>query len=191
MTIDIEVDPSKQPDGDDEDALLVIDNLTVAFPTDDGSVKAVRGVSYTVRAGEAMGIVGESGSGKSVSSMAVMGLLPRNARIRVRCAFADVSCSACGEGEYTKLRGDRIAMIFQDPLTSLNPVYTIGYQISEAVLAHNDVSARRKRATARSNCSALSAFRSPNSASTAIRTNCRAACVSASSSPSRWRTTPT
>ncbi len=146
MTIDLEVDPSKQPDGDpDEEALLVIDNLTVAFPTDDGVVNAVRGVSYTVRAGEAMGIVGESGSGKSVSSLAVMGLLPRNARISGSVRFRGRELLGLGEGDYSKLRGNRIAMIFQDPLTSLNPVYTIGFQISEAVLSHNDVSKREAR----------------------------------------------
>ncbi len=146
MTIDLEVDPSKQPDRQpDEDALLVIDNLTVAFPTEDGVVNAVRGVSYTVRSGEAMGIVGESGSGKSVSSLAVMGLLPRNARISGSVRFRGRELLGLDEGEYSKLRGNRIAMIFQDPLTSLNPVYTIGFQISEAVLSHNDVSKREAR----------------------------------------------
>ena len=146
MTIDLEVDPSKQPDGKpDDDALLVIDNLTVAFPTDDGIVNAVRGVSYTVRAGEAMGIVGESGSGKSVSSLAVMGLLPKNARISGSVRFRGRELLGLDEGDYAKLRGNRIAMIFQDPLTSLNPVYTIGFQISEAVLAHNDVSKKEAR----------------------------------------------
>ena len=146
MTIDLEVDPSKQPDGKpDDDALLVIENLTVAFPTDDGVVNAVRGVSYTVRAGEALGIVGESGSGKSVSSLAVMGLLPKNARISGSVRFRGRELLGLDEGEYSKLRGNRIAMIFQDPLTSLNPVYTIGFQISEAVLAHHDVSKHEAR----------------------------------------------
>src|SRR3954469_11560684 len=82
VTIDVQVDDrgstGREPDPSD---LLVVDNLTVTFPTDDGLVKAVRGVSYTVRAGDSLGIVGESGSAKSVSSMAVMGLLPKNARL--------------------------------------------------------------------------------------------------------------
>jgi peptide/nickel transport system ATP-binding protein len=124
----------------DGDALLVVDNLTVTFPTDDGLVQAVRGVSYTVRSGESLGIVGESGSGKSVSSMAVMGLLPKNARLTGSVRFRGRELLGLSEKEYAKLRGDRIAMIFQDPLTSLNPVYTIGFQIAEAVLAHKDVS---------------------------------------------------
>jgi peptide/nickel transport system ATP-binding protein len=138
VTIDIEVgDTQKETD---PDALLVIDNLTVSFPTDDGRVQAVRGVSYTVKAGDSMGIVGESGSGKSVSSMAIMGLLPKSARISGSIRFRGRELIGLGEREYAELRGNKIAMIFQDPLTSLNPVYTIGFQIAEAVLAHNEVS---------------------------------------------------
>src|SRR5664279_631169 len=136
MTIDVEIEKKS----DDADAVLVVDNLTVTFPTDDGNVHAVRGVSYTVRAGESMGIVGESGSGKSVSSMAIMGLLPKTARITGSVRFRGRELIGLDEKEYSKLRGNKIAMIFQDPLTSLNPVYTIGYQIAEAVLAHHDVS---------------------------------------------------
>jgi peptide/nickel transport system ATP-binding protein len=138
MTIDLDVDDTGR-DSNPED-LLVVDNLTVSFPTDDGIVQAVRGVSYTVRNGEAMGIVGESGSGKSVSSMAVMGLLPRTARISGSIKFRGRELIGLDERELSKIRGNRIAMIFQDPLTSLNPVYSIGFQIAEAVLAHNDVS---------------------------------------------------
>jgi peptide/nickel transport system ATP-binding protein len=138
MTIDLTVDDTRRES--DPDALLVVDNLTVSFPTDDGVVKAVRGVSYTVRSGEAMGIVGESGSGKSVSSMAVMGLLPKNARITGSIKFRGQELIGLHEREYSKVRGNKVAMIFQDPLTSLNPVYTIGFQIAEAVHAHNDVS---------------------------------------------------
>jgi peptide/nickel transport system ATP-binding protein len=143
MTIDLQVDITKKDD--DSDALLVVDNLTVTFPTDDGNVHAVRGVSYKVMAGESMGIVGESGSGKSVSSMAIMGLLPKSARITGSVRFRGREIIGLDEKEYAKLRGNRIAMIFQDPLTSLNPVYTIGYQIAEAVLAHKDVSKRAAR----------------------------------------------
>ncbi|MBE7187278.1 ABC transporter ATP-binding protein [Jatrophihabitans endophyticus] len=147
MTVDIQEDPNAQDVRDDGDAVLVVENLTVAFPTDDGVVNAVRGVSYTVRAGEAMGIVGESGSGKSVSSMAVMGLLPRSARIAGSVRYRGRELIGLGEKEYSQLRGEKIAMIFQDPLTSLNPVYSIGYQIAEAVLAHRNVS--KQQATER------------------------------------------
>jgi oligopeptide/dipeptide ABC transporter ATP-binding protein len=138
MTIDIPVDDTGAQS--DPDALLVVDNLTVSFPTDDGLVQAVRGVSYTVRTGEAMGIVGESGSGKSVSSLAVMGLLPKNARISGSIQFRGKELIGRNEKEYAEIRGNRIAMIFQDPLTSLNPVYSVGFQIAEAVHAHNEVS---------------------------------------------------
>jgi oligopeptide/dipeptide ABC transporter ATP-binding protein len=138
MTIDLDVDDTRQEA--DPDALLVVDNLTVSFPTDDGVVQAVRGVSYTVRNGESLGIVGESGSGKSVSSLAVMGLLPKNARITGSVRFRGRELIGLGEREMAKLRGEKIAMIFQDPLTSLNPVYTVGYQIAEALHAHHEMS---------------------------------------------------
>jgi oligopeptide/dipeptide ABC transporter ATP-binding protein len=139
------IDVSVEGESPDADALLVVDNLTVSFPTDDGLVNAVRGVSYTLRSGEAMGIVGESGSGKSVSSMAVMGLLPKNAQIAGSVRFRGQELIGMSEKQYTSIRGDKVAMIFQDPLTSLNPVYTVGKQIAEAVLAHNDVSKRAAR----------------------------------------------
>jgi oligopeptide/dipeptide ABC transporter ATP-binding protein len=138
MTIDVEVDDTGHESNPDD--LLVVDDLTVSFPTDDGIVQAVRGVSYTVRSGEAMGIVGESGSGKSVSSLAVMGLLPKNARITGSIRFRGAELLGRDEKEYARVRGNRIAMIFQDPLTSLNPVYSVGFQIAEAIHAHNDMS---------------------------------------------------
>src|SRR5215467_6737177 len=124
----------------DTDLLLDIDNLTVGFPTEDGLVKAVRGVSYQLRSGEALGIVGESGSGKSLSSLALLGFLPNTARISGSAKFRGQELIGKTEKDYTKIRGNQIAMIFQDPLTSLNPVYSVGFQISEAVLAHNDIS---------------------------------------------------
>src|SRR5262245_17841909 len=124
----------------DTDLLLDIDNLTVGFPTDDGLVKAVRGVSYQLRRGDSLGIVGESGSGKSVTSLAVLGLLPKTANITGSVRFRGEELLGKTEDEYSAVRGKQIAMIFQDPLTSLNPVYTVGFQIAEAVLAHNDVS---------------------------------------------------
>jgi len=124
----------------DADVVLNVDNLTVEFPTDDGLVKAVRGVSYQLRRGDSLGIVGESGSGKSVTSLAVLGLLPKTANITGSVRFRGEELLGKTEDEYTAVRGKKIAMIFQDPLTSLNPVYTVGFQIAEAVLAHNDIS---------------------------------------------------
>jgi peptide/nickel transport system ATP-binding protein len=127
------------------DVVLEVDNLTVEFPTDDGVVQAVRGVSYQLRRGDSLGIVGESGSGKSVTSMAVLGLLPKTARIKGSVKLLGEELIGKSEKEYSRLRGNKLAMIFQDPLTSLNPVYTIGYQIAEAVLAHHDVSKKAAR----------------------------------------------
>jgi peptide/nickel transport system ATP-binding protein len=127
------------------DVVLDVDNLTVEFPTDDGLVQAVRGVSYQLRRGDSMGIVGESGSGKSVTSMAILGLLPKTARISGSVTLHGQELLGRSEKAYAELRGDKIAMIFQDPLTSLNPVYTVGYQIAEAILAHNDISKKAAR----------------------------------------------
>ena len=125
------------------DAILEVDALSVTFPSDDGSLPAVREVSYELRRGEALGIVGESGSGKSVTSMAIMGLLPKNARVDGSVQLMGEELLGLPDKAISEVRGKRIAMIFQDPLTSLNPVYTIGFQISEAVLAHNDVGKKR------------------------------------------------
>ena len=122
------------------DVILDVDNLTVGFSTEDGVVRAVRGVSYQLRRGDALGIVGESGSGKSVTSLAIMGLLPKSAQITGSAKFMGEELLGKSDDAMSKVRGNKIAMIFQDPLTSLNPVYNVGRQIAEAVLAHNDVS---------------------------------------------------
>jgi oligopeptide/dipeptide ABC transporter ATP-binding protein len=132
--------PVRQDDQpDDSDVLLDIEDLTVTFPTEDGLVRAVRGVSYQLRRGEALGIVGESGSGKSVTSLAVMGLLPKNARIMGSARLLGRQLIGLNDNKMSEVRGNKIAMIFQDPLTSLNPVYTVGKQLAEAVQAHHDV----------------------------------------------------
>jgi oligopeptide/dipeptide ABC transporter ATP-binding protein len=122
------------------DDLLVVEDLSVGFPTDDGLVRAVRGVSYSLRSGEVLGIVGESGSGKSVTSLAVMGLLPGSAQISGSVRFRGQELLGAADKMLSRVRGDKIAMIFQDPMTSLNPVYTVGWQLAEAVRAHHDVS---------------------------------------------------
>ncbi|MGI8678771.1 MAG: ABC transporter ATP-binding protein [Jatrophihabitans sp.] len=116
------------------EVLLTVDNLEVTF----GSVQAVRGVSYVVRRGETLGIVGESGSGKSVSSMAVMGLLPKTARITGSVRFQGEELLGRNDRTLSAVRGNKIAMIFQDPMTSLDPVYKIGFQITETIRAHDD-----------------------------------------------------
>ena len=117
--------------------LLRVEDLNVDFPTDDGVVHAVRGVSYSLHAGEVLGIVGESGSGKSVSSLAVMGLLPKSARVSGRITFRGDDVLAMSKNAQRSLRGRKISMIFQDPMTALNPVHTIGDQLAESVLCHD------------------------------------------------------
>ncbi|PRX49029.1 peptide/nickel transport system ATP-binding protein/peptide/nickel transport system ATP-binding protein [Prauserella shujinwangii] len=130
------------------DPVLEVADLNVQFPTDDGLVQAVRGVNYTLRRGEVLGIVGESGSGKSVTSLAVMGLLPGTARISGSVRFQGRELLESDDKELSKVRGRGISMVFQDPMTSLNPVYTIGDQIAEAIMAHHDIrkDAARKQA---------------------------------------------
>jgi peptide/nickel transport system ATP-binding protein len=120
--------------------LLEVRDLVVHFETEDGLVRAVDGVSYTVERGQTLGIVGESGSGKSVSSLTVMGLTrARSARISGEVLFNGRNLLDASDEEMRSIRGDDIAMIFQDPLSSLHPFYKVGAQIVEAVQAHRDV----------------------------------------------------
>ncbi|AOS61719.1 ABC transporter ATP-binding protein [Actinoalloteichus hymeniacidonis] len=119
--------------------LLKVTDLSVGFPTDDGVVHAVRNLSFSLKRGEVLGIVGESGSGKSVSSMALMGLLPKTARITGSIQYQDEELVGVSARRLEKIRGNDIAMIFQDPMTSLNPVFTVGWQLSEAYRAHHKV----------------------------------------------------
>ncbi|MEH3075802.1 MAG: ABC transporter ATP-binding protein [Quadrisphaera sp.] len=120
-----------------EQPVLQVEDLTVAFPTEDGVVRAVRGMTYSVAPREVLGIVGESGSGKSVSSMAVMGLLPRSAQITGRIMFRGEDVLTMSARQQRGLRGRRVSMIFQDPMTAMNPVYTVGDQLAEAVRSHS------------------------------------------------------
>jgi oligopeptide/dipeptide ABC transporter ATP-binding protein len=129
-------------------SLLSVDALQVQFWTQRGTVYAVNGVSFEVAPGETLGIVGESGCGKSVTSLAILGLLPRAGRVTSGSAVFDGrDLIGLSEGELRKIRGGDIGMIFQDPMTSLNPVLTIGRQIREALEWHFGIS--RKEAQAR------------------------------------------
>ena len=122
-------------------ALLEVRDLAVQFATDDGVVRAVDGVSFSVDAGRSLGIVGESGSGKSVSNLSVLGLTrARNARFSGEVLFEGRDLLKMSEEELREVRGEEIAMIFQDPLSSLHPFYRVGDQLVEAVRAHHDVS---------------------------------------------------
>jgi oligopeptide/dipeptide ABC transporter ATP-binding protein len=121
-------------------SVLLLERLEVDFSTKEGDIHAVRGVDFQLRTGEVLGIVGESGSGKSVTALATMGLLPKSAGVRGSIKFKERELLGLKEKHLTGVRGTGISMIFQDPMTSLNPVYTIGWQIAEAILAHQDVS---------------------------------------------------
>ena len=125
---------------------LSVEDLRVHFPTDDGLVKSVDGVSFEVDRGEILGIVGESGSGKSVTSQAILGLHKGSkARVTGEIWLGGEEIVRASEEEMQQLRGAELGMIFQDPLSSLHPFYTIGAQISEAYRVHNKVSARDAR----------------------------------------------
>jgi len=126
--------------------LLEVRDLAVSFATEDGIVRAVDGVSYTLEPGEILAIVGESGSGKSVSVMTLMGLTRGvNARFEGFARFRDTDLIDASEEQMERVRGAEIAMIFQDPMTSLDPVYRIGDQIVEQILAHEKVSKAEAR----------------------------------------------
>jgi len=123
--------------------VLSVRDLTVSFPSEAGRVDAVRGVSFDLAEGRTLGIVGESGSGKSVTSLAVMGLLDENARIGGSVLFQGEELLGKSDAQMSKIRGNGIAMIFQDPLTSLTPVFTVGDQIVEALAIHDPHLSRR------------------------------------------------
>ncbi len=132
-----------------DEPYLVVDNLTVRFPTADGVVQAVTDLSYSLDQGQTLGIVGESGSGKSVSSMAIMGLHDyKRTQMSGSIRVGGREVVGLSNNQMQSLRGNDVAMIFQDPLTALHPFYSVGKQISEAYLAHNDVSKSKARAKA-------------------------------------------
>ncbi|MEA2150996.1 MAG: glutathione transport system ATP-binding protein, partial [Solirubrobacteraceae bacterium] len=118
-------------------AVLEVSDLHVTFP---GGVRAVRGIAYELQRGEVLGIVGESGSGKSAAAQAVMGLLPASATVSGSVLLNGQELVGLGDAALSSVRGRSIAMVFQDPLSALTPVYTVGDQIAEAVRVHRDVS---------------------------------------------------
>ena len=130
--------------------LLEVDNLSISFRLDDEVVEAVRNVSFHVDRGEMLALVGESGAGKSVTARALMKLLPRTATIgkESRINFAGTRIDAFSERQMLSLRGDRITMIFQEPMSTLNPVYRINTQISESLIRHQGLTKRQARARA-------------------------------------------
>jgi ABC-type dipeptide/oligopeptide/nickel transport system ATPase component len=131
-------------------SVLEIEDLRVEFAGDEGPVPAVAGVSLQVQRGEVVGLVGESGSGKSTIAHAVMGLLPPYATVSGRILFDGQDLTAVAPSELRRLRGDRVSMVVQDPLSALDPAFSIGSQVAETVTAHHRVAKAeaRRRAVA-------------------------------------------
>lgn len=130
-----------------EETLLKVDTLSTWFYTDDGIVKAVNDVSFSLNKGHTLGIVGESGCGKSITSLSVMRLIdsPPGKIVGGKIVFKGEDLLAKSEEEMRRVRGKRIAMIFQEPMTSLNPVYTVGRQIEEALLIHESMTKKEAK----------------------------------------------
>ena len=135
-----EVAESITPVASDRVPVLKVENLSVDFGVDNEWVPAAIGLNYEVHKGEVLAIVGESGSGKSASSMAVLNLLPVNSRIRGSVKLNDVELRGMRDSSMRKVRGEKIAVIFQEPMTALNPVYTVGFQIVETLRQHYGIS---------------------------------------------------
>ncbi|NWQ41846.1 ABC transporter ATP-binding protein [Bacillus sp. EB106-08-02-XG196] len=129
-------------------AILEVKNLKTTFKTDNGTVSVVDGVDFSIKPGETLGVVGESGCGKSVTSLSVMRLLPSNASNEGSITFQGQELISLPEKHMQKVRGNDIAMIFQEPMTSLNPLHTVGRQIEESVILHMNISKQEAKARA-------------------------------------------
>ncbi|SED46403.1 peptide/nickel transport system ATP-binding protein [Rhizobiales bacterium GAS188] len=126
--------------------LLEVDNLTVTLSTARGPAKAVRGVNFSLDRGETLGLVGESGCGKSMTALAILGLLPEGAQVTGRVGFDGRDLLGLDEKALCRVRGDRIGVVFQEPMTALNPLHTIGRQVAETLTLHRGMTAGAARA---------------------------------------------
>lgn len=132
-----------------EDTVLKVEDLKVAFHTEMGTAEVLHGLSYQLKKGKVLAVVGESGCGKTVHALSLLNLLPSGGKVTSgRIYFKDQNILALSAQELRKLRGARISMIFQDPMTSLNPIRTVGKQLTETILAHRSCSALRAQAMA-------------------------------------------
>jgi glutathione transport system ATP-binding protein len=117
-------------------SLLSVTDLTISIPTENGLIEAVRGISLDIAAGETVGIVGESGSGKTMLALSVLGLLPRRAQVSGSVLLDGEDLLQVSEAQWRQVRGNRVAMVFQDPMTALNPMYSVGWQVAECLRLH-------------------------------------------------------
>ncbi len=128
--------------------LLAVDDLRVSLPAPAGPVQALRGVSFTLERGQTLGLIGESGCGKSLTALALMGLLPEGATVQGRLRFDGLDLLGLPEPAWCRVRGRRIAMVFQEPMTALNPLHTVGRQVAEPLRLHRGLSAAAAQAEA-------------------------------------------
>lgn len=129
-------------------SLLAVNNLRVTLNTARGAVDALRGVSFTLERGQTLGLIGESGCGKSLTALALMGLLPDGAQVSGSIRLNGVELTTLPEPEWCRLRGDRLGMVFQEPMTALNPLHTVGRQIAESLRVHKQMSYAQARSEA-------------------------------------------
>jgi peptide/nickel transport system ATP-binding protein len=160
-------------------ALMSVRGLGIRFKTSQGVWQATRKIDFDIAPGERVGIVGESGCGKTITGLSILRLLPNNfAGLDGSIMFDGVDLARCSARAMRAIRGRRIAMIFQEPMSALDPVFTVGHQISETLRVHTG-SARSRRGSVPSTCSAASASPRRSGASTIIRISSPAACASA------------
>jgi peptide/nickel transport system ATP-binding protein len=131
---------SRTPDARSGRPLLEVTDLRISIPTEAGLIEAVRGVSFSMAAGDTLGVVGESGSGKTMLALAALGLVPESAKVAGSIRLDGRELLSCTPAQWRSIRGARISMVFQDPMTALNPMYTVGWQVAECILLHERVS---------------------------------------------------
>ena len=160
-----------------EETILQVKNLRVDFHTYAGEIKAIRDVSFDLKEGETLAIVGESGSGKSVTTKTLMGLSASNAEVTGDIDFKGKRLIELKEDEWIKVRGNEIAMIFQDPMTSLDPTMKIGQQIAEPIMIHEKVSKEEALKTCFGTHEKMLVFQTQKNILMIIRTNGQVVCV--------------
>ena len=147
--------------------LLEVTDLRISIPTEAGLIEAVRGVSFAMEAGDTLGVVGESGSGKTMLALAALGLVPKSAKVSGSIRLDGRELLSCTPAQWRSIRGARVSMVFQDPMTALNPMYKVGWQVAECIRLHERVSSSAAWRGMRSREAMKKTCRSQSKASTA------------------------